>query len=410
MKKDWEIKKLAEVCDFQNGFAFKSITYKETGLPILRITNIQNQNLEISDLVYFDTKDYKENFERFKVCKGDLVVAMSGATTGKLGINNSDTIFYLNQRVGKFIPKKSIAKAFLYYFLSTKVEESLRIAAGAAQPNLSTEQINNFKIPLPPLPEQQRIVAILDEAFAAIAKAKANAQQNLQNAKELFESYLQGVFENKGEGWEEKTLKDVTTKIGSGATPRGGNESYKTEGISLIRSMNVHDFEFRERNLAFIDDKQAKELNNVTLEENDVLLNITGASVARCCIIPKEYLPARVNQHVSIIRAKKDIIDTGFLNLLLTSKFYKDQLLFTGEQGATRQAITKAQLEVFRITFPKSLKTQQTIVQKLDALNAETKKLESIYQQKIKDLEELKKSVLQKAFSGELKTTNEIAI
>jgi len=113
MKKDWEIKKLAEVCDFQNGFAFKSITYKETGLPILRITNIQNQNLEISDLVYFDTKDYKENFERFKVCKGDLVVAMSGATTGKLGINNSDTIFYLNQRVGKFIPKKSIAKAFL---------------------------------------------------------------------------------------------------------------------------------------------------------------------------------------------------------------------------------------------------------------------------------------------------------
>ena len=291
--------------------------------------------------------------------------------------------------------------SFLTYLLNFK---NLReFARQAAQPVISNSSLKDVILEFPKsLPEQQRIVTILDEAFAAIAKAKANAEQNLKNAKELFESYLQGVFERKGDGWEEKTLKEVTTKIGSGATPKGGNESYKTEGISLIRSMNVHDFKFRERNLAFIDDKQAKELNNVTLEENDVLLNITGASVARCCVIPKEYLPARVNQHVSIIRGKKEIIDPIFLNLLLTSKFYKDQLLFTGEQGATRQAITKAQLEVFKISFPKSLKTQQAIVQKLDALSTETKKLENIYQQKINDLDELKKSVLQKAFSGEL--------
>jgi type I restriction enzyme, S subunit len=293
------------------------------------------------------------------------------------------------------------------------------------------------------LPEQQRIVSILDEAFTALAKAKANAEQNLKNAKELFESYLQRVFENRGkmsesgliglkdeqdlkinkkkilkssnlenpdsdngDGWEEKTLIEITSKIGSGATPRGGNESYKTEGISLVRSMNVHDFEFRERNLALIDEQQAKELNNVTLQENDVLLNITGASVARCCVIPKEYLPARVNQHVSIIRAKKEIIDPIFLNLLLTSKFYKDQLLFTGEQGATRQAITKAQLDVFKIAFPKSIKVQKSLMSKLDALSTETKKLEAIYQKKINDLEELKKSILQKAFAGKLVTKN----
>jgi type I restriction enzyme, S subunit len=165
--------------------------------------------------------------------------------------------------------------------------------------------------------------------------------------------------------------------------------------------MNVHDLEFREKNLAFIDEKQAKELNNVTLQENDVLLNITGGSVARCCVIPKEYLPARVNQHVSIIRAKKNIIDPQFLNLLLTSKFYKDQLLFTGEQGATRQAITKAQLEVFRIAYPKLLTEQKKLVKNLDALSTETKRLESIYAQKLKDLEDLKKGLLAKAFSGE---------
>jgi type I restriction enzyme S subunit len=261
--------------------------------------------------------------------------------------------------------------------------------------------IRDYEIPVPPLSEQQRIVSILDQAFAVIEKAKANAEQNLQNAKELFESYLQGVFENGD--WEENTLKELTTKIGSGATPRGGQASYKAEGISLVRSMNVHDSKFREKNLAFIDEQQAKELNNVTLQENDVLLNITGASIARCCVIPKEYLPARVNQHVSIIRAKKELLDARFLNLLLTSKPYKDKLLFTGEQGATRQAITKAQIEAFRISIPK-LKKQQTIVCQLDALRAETQKLEAVYQKKIDDLEELKKSILQKAFAGDLPT------
>jgi type I restriction enzyme S subunit len=113
-------------------------------------------------------------------------------------------------------------------------------------------------------------------------------------------------------------------------------------------------------------------------------------------------LPARVNQHVSIIRAKKEIIDPNFLNLLLTSRYYKDQLLFTGEQGATRQALTKAQLEEFRISFPKEHKEQKNLVDKLSLLSSETKKLEAIYQQKLNDLEELKKSILQKAFAGEL--------
>ena len=165
--------------------------------------------------------------------------------------------------------------------------------------------------------------------------------------------------------WEVKKLGEITTKIGSGATPRGGQKSYKTEGISLIRSMNVHDRYFKEKNLAFIDDEQANDLSNVTLQANDVLLNITGASVARCCIVPDKYLPARVNQHVSIIRPNPEIMDSSFLNLLLTSKLYKDQLLFTGEQGSTRQAITKVQLQDFIIHYP-PLHEQKRIVAILD--------------------------------------------
>jgi type I restriction enzyme S subunit len=283
-----------------------------------------------------------------------------------------------------------------------------QLSDGANINNLKFGDLENFGIPLPLLKEQQHIVSAIDECFTAIDKAKANAEQNLKNANELFESYLQKIFERKDKGWEEKPLKDLATKIGSGATPRGGQENYKTEGISLIRSMNVHDWEFRETNLAFIDEKQAKELDSVTLQKDDVLLNITGASVARCCIFPKEYLPARVNQHVSIIRPKKEILDAKFLNLLLTSKPYKNQLLFTGEQGATRQAITKSQIEAFKIRFP-SLKEQQTIVRQLDTLRAQTQKLETVYQKKIADLEELKKSILKKAFAGEL-TEKRIAV
>jgi len=168
-------------------------------------------------------------------------------------------------------------------------------------------------------------------------------------------------------GWVTKKLGEVTTKIGSGATPLGGGEAYKAEGISLIRSLNVYDDGFRVAKLARIDDMQANRLSNVIVEPDDVLLNITGASVARCCLAPSDFLPARVNQHVSIIRPQTGQINSAFLHYLLISKTYKDRLLYTGEEGgSTRQAITKAQLQDFTIEYPKSLLEQQRIVGTLD--------------------------------------------
>ena len=168
-------------------------------------------------------------------------------------------------------------------------------------------------------------------------------------------------------GWQTKRLGEVTTKIGSGATPRGGDESYKAEGISLIRSLNVYDDGFREAKLARIDDDQADDLSNVVVEPHDVLLNITGASVARCCRAPADFLPARVNQHVSIIRPIQEKLDSDFLHYLLISRIYKDRLLHTGEEGgSTRQAITKAQLQEFVIDFPTPLAEQRRIVGLLD--------------------------------------------
>lgn len=167
-------------------------------------------------------------------------------------------------------------------------------------------------------------------------------------------------------GWVRLRLGEVTSKIGSGATPRGGEASYKKTGISLIRSLNVHDTGFRTKDLAFIGDEQAAALSNVTVEPWDVLLNITGASVARCCVVPNDMLPARVNQHVSILRPMGEQLSPRFLHYMLVSKQYKARLLDAGDGGATRQALTKAQLQDFSIEFPVALSEQQRIVAILD--------------------------------------------
>ena len=375
--KGWEIKKLGEVLKLEYGKPLPDEKRIVGGnFPIYGANGLKGR----SNVFYYDRKT--------------IIVGRKGSA-GEINLTE-EKFWPLDVTYFATFDEKKYDLLFLFHLLTLL---NLPKLAKGVKPGINRNEVYNLNVSIPTLPEQHRIVSILDECFTAIDKAKTNAEQNLKNAKELFESYLQGVFEKKGEGWEEKPLKELTTKIGSGATPRGGQENYKDEGISLVRSMNVHDWEFREINLAFIDEKQAKELDGVILQENDVLLNITGASVARCCVFPKDYLPARVNQHVSIIRPKKEILDARFLNLLLTSKPYKDQLLFTGEQGATRQAITKAQIETFRISFPK-LSEQQTIVRQLDALRVETQKLESVYQKKIADLEDLKKSVLQRTLSG----------
>jgi type I restriction enzyme, S subunit len=201
------------------------------------------------------------------------------------------------------------------------------------------------------------------------------------------------------DGWEEKTLGEVSTKIGSGATPKGGKKSYKKEGITLIRSLNVYDIDFKEKNLAFIDEEQARKLSNVVVEEGDVLLNITGASVARCCVAPSEHLPARVNQHVSIIRPKKTEILSEFLNYLLVSKIYKDLLLGIGEEGgATRQAITKSQIQNFKIYYP-SIDRQTDIVQKLNEAFEGIATATAQAEKNLQNARELFQSVLQSTFS-----------
>ncbi len=169
--------------------------------------------------------------------------------------------------------------------------------------------------------------------------------------------------------WKAYKLVDNCEKIGSGATPRGGKEAYLPSGkYALIRSQNVLDFEFSSDGLAFISEEQASKLNNVELKENDILLNITGDSVARVCQVPKTLLPARVNQHVAIIRPKNSSFNPAFLKYYLLNPSFKEYMLGLASCGATRNALTKAMIEDFEVVAP-DVDTQNVIAEILSSLD-----------------------------------------
>ena len=147
-------------------------------------------------------------------------------------------------------------------------------------------------------------------------------------------------------------MGSIASKIGSGATPRGGDASYRESGVPLIRSLNVYDDCFVEEGLAFISDEQADALSHVTVQSRDILLNITGASVARCCTAPERHVPARVNQHVMIVRADPELADPFFVHASINSDERKRQLLGYAQKGSTREALTKEMVSAFEIVLP----------------------------------------------------------
>ncbi|HCE3230511.1 restriction endonuclease subunit S [Vibrio parahaemolyticus] len=168
--------------------------------------------------------------------------------------------------------------------------------------------------------------------------------------------------------WKSEPLSAVTSKIGSGSTPRGGDSVYITEGTALIRSQNVYNNEFTSDGLVYIDEKTADKMKGVTVEANDVLVNITGDSVARCCIVNENALPARVNQHVAILRAKKSCLIPHYLAFYMVSPLMQATLLSWAGTGGTRKALTKGMLENFEIPLP-PLDIQEKIVGVIKAYN-----------------------------------------
>jgi len=370
MKQGWELKKLGEVCEVFAGQSPEGKYYntEENGLPF-----------------YQGKKEYGTKFigepkiwtsKTTKVAESNDILMSVRAPVGP--INFSTQRICIGRGLAAIRAKKSIDKEFLYNFL-LKHENEIESNSGAVFNSINKSQIEAIKIPLPTLPEQKRIVAILDKTFAAIDKAKANAEQNLKNSKELFESYLQSVFENKGDDWEEKLLSEISDNLDSKRIPITRNVrkvgSIPYYGASGIVDY-VADYIFNEDLLCISEDGA-----NLLARTYPIAFSISGKTW--------------VNNHAHVLRFEK--MDTQkFVQLYLNSIKLDDYV-----SGMAQPKLNQTMLNKIPIPLP-PFGEQKQIVQKLDILSSETQKLQSIYQNKIKDLEELKKSILQKAFSGEL--------
>ena len=366
----WEYKKLKDVCvSIDDGDWIESQDQSSEGIRLIQTGNIGiGEFLDKSDKAKYISED---TFERLK-CKeifcGDCLISRLPDPIGRACIlpDMSDRmITAVDCSIVRF--KDIIVPDFFVHYTKSRNYNSdiNKHATGATRKRISRKNLEGVMIPAPPVADQQRIVAELD----CLNEMIALKQEQLKEFDKLARSIFHDMFGDKD--FPKYQLKDVLSKIGSGATPSGGNQSYKTEGISLIRSLNVHNNEFVYKDLAFIDEQQAKQLNNVTIEENDVLLNITGASVARCCIVPSDVLPARVNQHVSILRPRNELLDCLYLCHYLISCEEQTKLLsLSKSKAATREALPKNLLEKYMIKLP-PLALQQQFAEKIQAIEAQ---------------------------------------
>ena len=376
----WEIKRLDDACEVEYG---TRVVNKRDGGTIYPVYGGGGATFSI------DTFN-RENC--FVVARFAMSEQCTRFVEGK---------FFLNDSGLSVKPKntKEILQDFLNLQMLYLNDHIYSLARGTAQKNLDVPAFRNIEINYPKsLQEQQHIISIINEAFSAIAKAKANAEQNLKNSKELFESYLQGVFENGN--WEEKTVGEVAQhSLGKML------DKNKNKGIlqKYLRNQSVRWFEFDLSDLTempFLESEKEK----FTAIKGDVLI-CEGGYPGRAAIWQEDY-PIYFQKAIHRVRFHKAEYNEWFLYyLFLLDRTDKLKAHFTGTgiQHFTGQALNK-------LTIPiPPLGKVTTLVQKLDTLSAETKKLEVIYQQKVSDLEELKKSVLQKAFRGELKT-NAVAV
>ena len=226
--------------------------------------------------------------------------------------------------------------------------EAAFIAVGGVRGSMPWEEFAKMKLPVPSIEEQRKVV----QAYKTITDRIALKKRINDNLVETLSAIYKELFSDAETRFPKMPLQKICSKIGSGATPKGGKTAYISEGISLIRSTNVFDFNFEYGDLAHINQSQADALANVIVEPNDVLFNITGVSVARCCMVPADVLPARVNQHVMIVRPIMGETMSYYIMFTLCAADNKAKLLGIGQSGSTREAINKQELESFEIPIP----------------------------------------------------------
>ena len=317
---------MVKTADFSNGFS-KNLTYTdEHGYKFLENSNLYGGELILSNIGSIGKVFIVPDLKRpMTLASNTVMVRMTHNEYNK----------------------------YMYYMFKSPFGQGLlmSISSGTSMLKFNKTQLKSTIIPIAPLEEQYRICDVLDKVQGVIDKR----ERELVDLDNLIKARFVELFGNpviNDKGWNTDFCKNLMSKIGSGATPKGGRESYCDEGISLIRSMNVYNNRFEYKDLAHITDEQAEQLDNVTIEKSDVLLNITGASVARCCVVPDDLLPARVNQHVSIIRCKESLLPEFVCSMFTEDNYQRLLWNIATAGGATREAITKQQIEDLQLIVP----------------------------------------------------------
>jgi type I restriction enzyme S subunit len=400
MKENWELKKLGEISVINMGQSPKGSTYNTTGEGVPLI----NGPVEFGgDDPFSKTLKTKFTTEPIKMCKqGDLILCVRGSTTGRMNIAGFDSC------IGRGVASISSTEhqEWINQYINFNRDVIYKLGNGSTFPNVSSASISNLLIPIPPKEQQQRIVSLLRETLATIAKAKENAEKNLQNSHELFESYLQSLFSSSYNEWDEKTLGDSNLiEIIDG--DRGKNYPKKSDFLDtgfclFLNTKNVRPDGFNFETRVFIDEKKDNELGSGKLKRNDVVMTTRG-TIGNTGIYSHEveYENIRINSGMLIFRPNLKAIIPEYLFEILRSGIIRAQIK-KHVSGTAQPQLPIKTLVNFTFPVPKSLPEQQSIVAKLDALSDETKRLEEIYLKKLAALDELKKSVLHKAFNGEL--------
>ena len=320
----------------------------------LSVTNLLGVSIEerfipsIANIIGTDLSSYKV-VQTGQFAYGP-VTSRNGEKISIAYLDGEDCIISSSYTVFEVVNKNELDPEYLMlWFSRPEFDRYARYKShGSVREIFDWDELCLVELPVPAIEEQRNIV----KAYKTITNRIALKKQINDNLVASLTAIYKELFAEAETKFEKAPLQKLCSKIGSGATPKGGKAAYFDEGISLIRSTNVFDFRFEYSDLAHINDEQANALSNVIVEPNDVLFNITGVSVARCCMVPNNVLPARVNQHVMIVRPIKGELMSYYIMFTLCSPDNKAKLLGIGQSGSTREAINKQELESFEIPVP----------------------------------------------------------
>lgn len=412
MRKGWQTKTLAQVCEIKPPksearervaadalVSFAPMEALGIDQKFLNATQVKPLASVVGSYTYFAEGDLL--LAKITPCFENGKVGIAAGLSNGVGFGSSEFIV--------FRPRPGLNKEYLYYYLSRadfRSEGAARMGGAVGQQRVAKEFIESYPIPLPPLPEQQRIVGILDEAFEGIATAKANIQKNLQNAHALFESHLQSVFTQRGEGWDSVTLQTLLERgwieghldgnHGSGY-PR--KEEFVSEGIPYI-SANCIDNEQVDMSLAkYLSPSRAALLRKGIAKDNDVLF-AHNATVGPVALLRTGEEKVILGTSLTYYRCNPKHILPEYLAHYMRSFGFKTQYLQVMQQSTRNQVPITKQREFWHVIPP--VEQQQQIVGELDCLLENGQRLASLYDRKLVALEALKKSLLHWAFTGKL--------